>query len=139
VCGIDFDSYASEERKRDVRCHVRCCSRACRNIYTSLLLGGDGTWVEGGRYNPKRERGWRWRQCRVAYLASVGGRCEVCESEPATQVHHLWPTAMGGPLLRWDNLCAVCDWCHDQFHINIRAGLYWDSFEGVAFDALLSG
>lgn len=138
VCGDDFDSYLSEQRKRDDRGHVPCCSRACRNVYTSLLLGGDGTWVEGGRYNPKRQRGHVWRVARKRYLDSVGWRCEPCGAAPATQVHHLHPTAAGGDLLDPDNLCAVCDDCHDNMHAQLRAGAFWCSFDGMAFDAALA-
>lgn len=131
VCGTAFDSYLSEHRKRMARGHVPCCSRACRNAYTSRLLGGDGTWTPGGRHSPKRQRPYPWRKIRAAYLASVAGMCEGCEGVPATQVHHLWPTAGGGPLLRWDNLMAVCDDCHTNMHDQMRAGAFRDSFEAV--------
>lgn len=130
VCGKTFSSYLSEARKREVRGHVACCSRACRNVYTSRFLGGDGTWTPG-RHSPKRQRPYPWRKLRAAYLDSVAGMCEGCEGVSATQVHHLWPTAGGGPLLDWDNLMAVCDDCHTRMHESIRAGEFWDSFEAV--------
>ena len=130
VCGKAFMSYLSEARKREARGHVPCCSRSCRNTYTSRLLGGDGTWTPG-RHSPKRQRPYPWRKLRAAYLASVAGMCEGCEGLPATQVHHLWPTASGGPLLRWDNLMAVCDDCHTNMHDQMRAGAFRDSFEAV--------
>ena len=133
VCGDPFDSYVCETRKRVERGHVPCCSRDCRNVYTSLLLGGDGTWIEGGRYNPKRSRGSKWREVRAAYIAQLPNPvCEGCSGAPITQVHHLHPTASGGDLYDFNNLMAVCDDCHDNMHAQLREGAFWDSFEGAA-------
>lgn len=138
VCGKMFDSYVSEQRKRDERGHMTCCSVACRNVYTSLLLGGDGSWVSSGQNNPKRLSSWHWKRVRIAYLASVDGQCEGCEFVPAEHVHHLYPRALGGPLYDFDNLMAVCRDCHNNMHDQLRAGAFWSSFEGVKFDAELS-
>jgi len=130
VCGKQFQSYLSERRKRKARSHVACCSRACRNVYTSRLLGGDGTWMEGGRYNPKRSRPG-WRKVRDAYMESVGGMCELCETEQAVDVHHLHPVADGGCLYSFDNLAAVCKRCHATIHEELRGGLYDDCLEAA--------
>lgn len=129
ICGKMFDSYASEQRKRDTNGHVACCSRDCRNVYTSLLLGGDGTWVRGGRYNAKRQRGPQWRRIRAQYLKHVGGTCEGCNAAPAIEVHHLFPVAGGGELLDFDNLMACCRDCHVNMHEQLRAGAFADSIQ----------
>lgn len=130
VCGKSFDSYLSEARKRVEREHVACCSRDCRNVYTSLLLGGEGTWVPGGQYNSKRQRGFRWRQVRAAYIAQLSRPvCEGCEGAPITQVHHLRPTAAGGDLYAFDNLMAVCDDCHTNMHEQLQEGAFGSLFE----------
>lgn len=127
VCGKEFVSYLSEHHRRIAKHHVPCCSRACRNRYTSLLLGGDGNWVEGGRYNPKRKRGSTWRKVRQAYLESIGYTCEGCGLNKAIEVHHLVPVAGGGALLDFDNLMAVCADCHDNMHEQLKNGaFYWE-------------
>lgn len=122
VCGKEFDSYLSEQHKRKKNNHVPCCSRACRNRYTSLLLGGDGNWIEGGKYNTKRSRGKGWRKTRNDYLKSIGYVCEGCGQNKATEVHHLMPTANGGSLTDFDNLMAVCKDCHENMHFQLRRG-----------------
>lgn len=121
VCGNDFDSYLSEYKKRLERGHVICCSRNCRNIYTSKLLGGDGIWIEGGQYNHKRNRPPIWRRFRRKYMQEVNYTCELC-GELATDLHHFIPTAMGGDLLDYDNFVAVCKDCHDNLHQQITDG-----------------
>lgn len=131
-CQIPFDSYLSEARKRQQRGRVPCCSRSCRNAYTSKLLGGDGTWAPKGAYpRGKRFAGGvsyqRWRRVRQLYLQSVGGICEGdCGGSKATQVHHLVPVGMGGPLLEFDNLMAVCNECHDGMHRSLSLGIFDD-------------
>jgi 5-methylcytosine-specific restriction endonuclease McrA len=130
VCSRAFDSYASEARKRTERGHVVCCSRACRNVHTSKLLGGAGTWVPGGRHAPSRRPSGIWRKARTEYLRGVGGMCEGC-GERAIEVHHLHPVAAGGDLTSFDNLMAVCRDCHENMHTQIRAGAFWCSFEAV--------
>jgi|GEM_PF-6521888 len=130
VCGVGFDSYVSEQAKRTERNHITCCSRACRNVYTSLLLGGDGTW-SSDRRSAKRRRGHQWRLTRAAYLKTVGPTCEGCSGAPITEVHHLHPVAGGGEPYSFDNLMAVCKPCHDLMHEQLRRGVFWDSFEGT--------
>jgi 5-methylcytosine-specific restriction endonuclease McrA len=131
VCGVQFPSYLSEARKRADRGHLPCCSRACRNSYTSMLLGGDGTWVPGGKYNAKQDRGHAWRRVRLEYLRLVGGNCEGCCGARAIEVHHLHPVSRGGDMLSYDNLMAVCGDCHDNVHEQIRDGAFADCFEAV--------
>jgi 5-methylcytosine-specific restriction endonuclease McrA len=130
ICHKPFDSYRSEERKRQVRGHQPCCSRSCRNTYTSLLLGGSGEWVEGGKYKPSRNRGYFWRVIRKRYLEQVGGQCEGC-GIPAVEVHHLHPVAAGGAIHAFDNLMAVCKDCHENMHGQLAKGAFRCSFEGV--------
>ena len=132
VCGEQFSSYLCEQLKRERRGHTPCCSRSCRNSYTSRLLGGDGCWVPGGQYKPSRNRGSAWRKVRQAYLAAVGGRCEGCSAAPAVHVHHLHPVAAGGGLLDATNLMAVCKGCHDNMHWQLSHGHFWDSMEATA-------
>ncbi len=134
VCDVQFDSYISEHHRRIRRAHIPCCSRHRRNVYTSLLFGGDGTWQPGG-HSLKRQRGPHWRRVRAEYLRMVGGTCEGCCGAPATQVHHLHPIAMGGDLLSFDNLMAVCTECHENMHYQLRVGAFACSFESVATDA----
>lgn len=131
VCDVVFDSYLSTITKREQRRSSACCSQACRNVYTSILLGGDGTWVPGGRYNPKRRRGSRWGKARRQYLNRVNFTCEGCRAE-AVEVHHLVPVAMGGDLYDSDNLMAVCKACHEHMHWQIDSG----SFDWELMDAL---
>lgn len=130
VCGSKFETYVSEQRKRMKRGHVACCSRDCRNVYTSKFLGGDGEWVPGGKHNPKRARRG-WRKVRSIYMASVGGICEGCETVNATEVHHLTPIAAGGALLDFDNLMAVCVDCHGNMHQQLRSGGFDDVMEDI--------
>jgi 5-methylcytosine-specific restriction endonuclease McrA len=125
VCGTPFSRYLSETRKTVQRGHITCCSRACRNRHTSLLLGGDGSWF-AGRRSPKRSRHRKWRRVRMQYMASVGGVCEGCGAR-AVEVHHLFPVAGGGEVLDFDNLMAVCKDCHDNMHAQLRAGAFADS------------
>jgi 5-methylcytosine-specific restriction endonuclease McrA len=129
VCGSVFDSYLSEQRKRVDRGHVPCCSTSCRNTYTSLLLGGDGSWVPGGRYKPSRDRGYAWRKTRARYISLVGSVCEGCSGASVEQVHHLHPVAAGGDMYDFDNLMAVCRDCHGNMHEQLREGAFWCSFE----------
>ncbi len=134
-CATPFDSYLSEVRKRQARNRAPCCSTSCRNSYTSKLLGGDGTWIASGAY-PRSKRFktgasyFAWRRVRQAYLESVGSICEGgCGGAPAVQVHHLVPVAMGGALLEFDNLMAVCLDCHENMHEQLRSGAFDDCLE----------
>ena len=135
MCKITFDSYLSESRRRKVNGGVACCSRACRNVHTSLLLGGDGSWVAGGAYEKKPSRPG-WRKTRLEYLKSVGQTCEGCGDQTTViNVHHLHPTSDGGSLHSFDNLMAVCRDCHQNMHAQLREGAFDCYFEAVEWEA----
>ena len=66
-----------------------------------------------------------WKNCRVAYLSSVGGLCEDCLKRgiytPAKVVHHIehiTPETINDPniTLNFKNLRAVCQDCHALEH-----------------------
>ena len=64
-----------------------------------------------------------WKNCRAAYLASVGGLCEDCLQRglitPAVIVHHVNPLQedfTAEQALNWNNLRAVCRLCHATEH-----------------------
>ena len=67
----------------------------------------------------------QWRDCRAAYLKSVGGLCERCLARglyvPGVIVHHrthLTPENIGNPeiSLGFENLECVCRDCHGSIH-----------------------
>ena len=67
----------------------------------------------------------QWKDCRAAYLKSVGGLCERCLRQglftPGKIVHHkihITPENIGNPLitLDWNNLELVCHNCHNEIH-----------------------
>ena len=73
----------------------------------------------------------RWKECRKAYIKSVGGLCEECLSqgiiEPATRVHHivhLTPANVDDDsiALSFDNLQALCQKHHAAMHKEIYKG-----------------
>lgn len=66
-----------------------------------------------------------WRECRDAYIKSVGGLCERCLERglytPGEIVHHkkhITPDNIDDPTvtLSWDNLVLVCRNCHGELH-----------------------
>ena len=66
-----------------------------------------------------------WKRCRAAYKQKVGGLCEDCLEKglytPAALVHHMIPvdeSNMNDPsiTLNFDNLRAVCRFCHAKRH-----------------------
>ena len=74
----------------------------------------------------------QWKNCRAAYMASVGGLCERCYRNglivPGTMVHHkihLTPDNIKDPMiaLNWNNLELLCRDCHNDEHIaDVRTG-----------------
>lgn len=67
----------------------------------------------------------QWKDCRAAYMASVGGLCERCYRNglivPGTMVHHkihLTPDNIKDPdiALNWRNLELLCRDCHKDEH-----------------------
>ena len=68
-----------------------------------------------------------WLHCRDAYLSMVGGLCEPClkagRYTPAVIVHHkvfISPENISKPeiTLNFENLEAVCRFCHAEKHSN---------------------
>ncbi len=66
-----------------------------------------------------------WKDCRAAYVKSVGGLCEICLSKglyrPGVIVHHIvhiTPDNIKDPdvVLNWNNLQLVCRDCHALVH-----------------------
>lgn len=67
----------------------------------------------------------QWKNCRAAYMASVGGLCERCYRNglivPGDIVHHkihLTPENIKDPTvaLNWKNLECLCRLCHNDEH-----------------------
>lgn len=70
-------------------------------------------------------KGTAWKNCRKAYVKSVGGLCENCLKKgiykPAEIVHHkihIDPVNIYNPevTLNFDNLEALCRNCHAEEH-----------------------
>lgn len=66
-----------------------------------------------------------WKNCRAAYIKSVGGLCERCRKAgkivPGEEVHHkerLTPETVKDPrvALAWENLELLCAACHRAEH-----------------------
>ena len=66
-----------------------------------------------------------WKNCRAAYIKSVGGLCERCRAAgkitAGAEVHHkvrLTPGNVHDPhvALAWSNLELLCEDCHHQEH-----------------------
>ena len=66
-----------------------------------------------------------WKDCRAAYIKSVGGLCERCLKDgrfiAGEIVHHkinITPANIVDPAvtLNWDNLELVCRLCHASEH-----------------------
>ncbi|MDO4206842.1 MAG: HNH endonuclease [Lachnospiraceae bacterium] len=66
-----------------------------------------------------------WKNCRAAYIKSVGGLCERCYANGIIRhgdtVHHkihLTPENINDPAvtLNFENLCLVCRDCHAYYH-----------------------
>lgn len=59
-----------------------------------------------------------WRERRNLIIQRAGGRCEVCRRHAAYAIHHLTYARAGRELP--DDLVAVCDRCHDEYHARER-------------------
>lgn len=85
-----------------------------------------------------------WRECKAAYLKSVGGLCEMCKAEGvvtiAEAVHHLehvTPGNMSDPsiTLSWSNLQALCRRHHDEVHDRRKRMRYhFDNMGNIIID-----
>lgn len=71
-----------------------------------------------------------WKNCRAAYIKSVGGLCERCKAHglivPGVEVHHkirLTPGNVKDPnvALAWSNLELLCESCHHEEHRKQKA------------------
>ena len=125
-CGRQFQKRVSEIRKAETNGHRHMCSRACRNIATSKLLGGDGSWTIGGKYGPARNRGIDWRYAKAAALDRDNNTCQQCEATTNLEVHHWEPyfISFDNSL---DNLVTLCRDCHQAKHEEYRReGFYED-------------
>lgn len=125
VCKKEFKKRQSEIAKMSPGA-VHCCSIDCRNRYTSLLLGGDGTWNASEDKQSKRKRPG-WRKIRNQYMKMVNYVCEGCGGV-ATDVHHLAPYALSQDN-SFDNLMAVCKSCHEIMHEQLNEGVFDDCLE----------
>lgn len=125
-CGCMFQKRVSEIQKAEARGYRHTCSRSCRNSSTSLLLGGDGTWVEGGRHGAARNRGKDWPAAKAYALERDGYCCQQCDADDHLEVHHWEPYAISfnnHP----DNLVTLCRSCHQDKHAEyVREGFYED-------------
>lgn len=65
-----------------------------------------------------------WNKVRLAYIAEHP-LCEDCNARgkttPAREVHHIIPLADGGDRTDWNNLVALCSYCHHQRHRDLLA------------------
>jgi 5-methylcytosine-specific restriction endonuclease McrA len=59
-----------------------------------------------------------WRERRDCIMERANHRCEVCRKRAAYQIHHLTYARAGRELP--DDLIAVCDRCHDDYHPDKR-------------------
>lgn len=57
----------------------------------------------------------QWREVRKVVLKRDGGRCRVCRTAKANDVHHILFRSMGGKDVA-NNLIAVCPRCHQDIH-----------------------
>lgn len=125
-CGKQFDKRISEIRKAEANGHRHMCSRACRNVSTSKLLGGLGEWVPGGKHGPARNRGPEWRAAKAFALKRDGYECQQCGDTNQLEVHHWEPWFVSfdnSP----DNLVTLCSTCHRAKHEEYRReGFYED-------------
>ena len=96
------------------------------------------------KFSEKFYKSKAWQDCRIGYLSSVGGLCELCLKEgiytPADIVHHkvyINPTNIDNPdiTLNWKNLQAVCITHHNQIHNRTVQRRYTvDEFGHVIFN-----
>lgn len=80
-----------------------------------------------------------WKDCRAAYIKSVGGLCEDCLARgiytPAKVVHHIkhiTPDNINDPSITLDfkNLRAVCQDCHAEEHRTRATDRYFFNVDG---------
>lgn len=81
-----------------------------------------------------------WKDCRAAYIKSVGGLCEDCLARgiyrPGVIVHHvkhITPENIKDPniTLDWNNLRYVCRDCHGEEHRKNKSRRYSIGSDGT--------
>ncbi len=63
-------------------------------------------------------RSAEWQEKRSPVMEHAKGKCEVCESNEATDVHHNTYERLGAELP--EDLSAVCNFCHNVLHGRIK-------------------
>jgi hypothetical protein len=59
-----------------------------------------------------------WQEKRIPVMERANGKCEVCELNEATDVHHNTYDRLGEELP--EDLSAVCSFCHNVLHGRIK-------------------
>lgn len=125
-CECVFLKRKCEVEKAQACGYQNMCSRSCRNAATSILLGGDGTWVVGGKHGPSRSRGKDWPAAKAFTLNRDGYECQQCGSADCLEVHH-WEPYFISFNNHPDNLVTLCRPCHQDKHVEyVREGFYED-------------
>jgi len=123
VCGVAFSKRVSEIKKMKPGA-VHCCSKECRYKHTSKLLGGDGTFVVGGKYNKIKKYGRLWYKQKKLCLERDDYTCQCCGDTKLLEVHHWEPYSISFDN-SLDNLVVLCKSCHQEKHREyVREGFY---------------
>jgi hypothetical protein len=64
-----------------------------------------------------------WKAIRSIKLEIVGGKCQLCNSTKALNVHHRSYKHLGEEYDHIDDLIVLCGHCHSKFHNKIQRGL----------------
>lgn len=83
--------------------------------------------IESGTWKPKPRKPLRkaskksaslWSQARKECLGRDNYRCVLCKSNTLLHCHHFQFTRTQRPDLKYtlDNLCILCDYCHNKAH-----------------------
>lgn len=126
-CGESFRKRLSEIARSETLGYLHMCSRACRNAHTSKLLGGDGSWIKGGKHKAQPKKyGKDWPNAKRFALERDGRKCQQCDATSNLDVHHWEPYSISfdnSP----DNLVTLCRECHKAKHEEYRReGFYAD-------------
>lgn len=126
-CAKVFRKRLSEINRSNTHGCRHMCSLACRNANTSKLLGGDGSWIVGGKYKAQpRKYGKDWREAKAFTLARDEYACQQCDAKDHLEVHHWEPYSISFNNCP-DNLVTLCRDCHKAKHEEYRReGFYED-------------
>lgn len=124
-CGKIFQKRICEIEKGKLIKSKHLCSRACRNSFTSLLLGGDGTWEKKRKYK-RKSYGKDWKIAKHNTLERDKHICQQCGFEDRVEVHHWEPykISFNNTL---DNLVTLCHECHQEKHNEYREEGFYES------------